>query len=65
MIDPVDGAIVFYIEIWPCFSFCDWFLRWFLLMSAEVSAEVSVVSVEVSAVSVESCLQRFVSAANF
>ena len=34
-------------------------------VSAEVSAEVSAVSAEVSAVSAESCLQRFVSAANF
>ena len=32
------------------------------VVSAEVSAEVSAVSAEVSA---ESCLQRFVSAANF
>ena len=35
------------------------------MVSAEVSAEVSAVSAEVSAVSAESCLQRFVSAANF
>ena len=38
-------------------------------VSAEVSAEVSAVSAEVSAevsaISAESCLQRFVSAANF
>ena len=35
------------------------------LFLQSVSAEVSAVSAEVSAVSAESCLQRFVSAANF
>ena len=35
------------------------------LFLRSVSAEVSAVSAEVSAVSAESCLQRFVSAANF